>query len=68
MPMEVVLDLYLLAGQNDPSPPDITGTRIILTDNVGIGCQHGNRPIGLISDTVVGFVDCLGTLHLISIA
>ena len=68
MSMEIVLDLYFLAGQNDPSPPDITGTRIILADHVGVRRQHRNRPIGLISQTVVGFVDCLGTLHLIIIA
>ena len=66
--MEIVLDLYFLARQNDPSPPDIAGTRIVLADNVGIRRQHRNRPIGLISQTVVGFVDCLGTLHLIIIA
>ena len=68
MSMEIVLDLNLLAGQNDPSPSDITGTRIILADHIGVRRQHRNRPIGLISQTVVGFVDCLGTLHLIIIA
>ena len=66
--MEVVLDLYLLASQNDPSPPDITSTHIVFTDNVGVGCQHRNRPIRLISQTVVQLVNRLGTLHLASIA
>src|ERR1035437_1529093 len=68
VPMEVVLDLDFLAGQNDPSPPDITGTHIVFTDNVGVRCQHRNRPIRLIPQTVVRLVNRLGTLHVISIA
>ena len=68
VPMEVVLDLDFLAGQNDPSPPDITGTHIVFTDNIGVRCQHRNRPIRLIPQTVVRLVNRLGTLHVISIA
>lgn len=68
MPMEVVLDLYFLASQNDPSPPYITGIHIVFTDNIGVGCQDRNRPIRLISQTVVQLVNRLGTLHLASIA
>ena len=66
--MKVVLDLYFLAGQNDPSPPDITGTRIVFAYHVGIRGQHRNRPIRLISQTVVRLVNRLGSLHLIIIA
>ena len=66
--MEIVLDLYFLAGQNDPSPPDITGTYIVFTDNVGVRRQHRNRPIRLISQTVVRLVNRVGTLHVIIIA
>ena len=68
VPMEVVLDLDFLAGQNDPSPPDITGTHIVYTNNIGVRCQHRNRPIRLIPQTVVRLVNRLGTLHVISIA
>ena len=66
--MEVVLDLDFLAGQNDPSPPDIAGTHIVFTDNVGVRCQHRNRPIRLVSQTVVRLINRLGTVHLLSIA
>ena len=66
--MEVVLNLDLLAGQNDPSPPDIAGTHIVFTDNVGVGCQHRNRSIRLVSQTIVRLVNRLRTLHLITIA
>ena len=68
MTVEVILDLHFLAGQNNPSPPDITGTRIVLADDIGIRRQHRNRPIGLISQTVVRLVNRLGSLHLIIIA
>ena len=68
VPMEVVLDLDFLAGQNDPSPPDLAGTHIVFTDHVGVRCQHRNRSIRLISQTVVRLVNRLGTLHVISIA
>ena len=66
--MEVVLDLNFLARQNHPAPPDIAGTYIVFTDNVGIRCQYRNRPIGLISQTVVRLINRLGSLHLITIA
>jgi hypothetical protein len=66
--MEVVLNLYFLAGQNDPSPPDITGTHVVYTHNIGVRCQHRNRPIRLISQTVVRLVNGLGTRHLTIIA
>jgi hypothetical protein len=66
--MEVVLDLYFLAGQNDPSPPDISGTRIVFAHNIGISRQDRNRPIRLIPQTVVQLINRLGTLHLIIIA
>jgi hypothetical protein len=62
--MEIVLNLDFLTGQNDPSPPDIAGIHIVFTDNVGVSCQDRNRSIRLISQTVVQFVDGLGTLHL----
>ena len=38
--MQVVLDLNFLARQNHPAPPDIAGTYIVFTDNVGICCQY----------------------------
>src|ERR1017187_7343851 len=63
VPMEVVLNLDFLAGQNDPSPPDITGTHIVFTDNVGVRCQHRNRPTRLVSQTVVRLINRLGTVH-----
>ena len=68
MPVKVVLDLYFLAGQNDPSPPDVPGTHIVFADHVGVRGQHRNRPIRLISQTVVRLVNRLGTLHLFIIA
>ena len=68
MPVEVVLNLDFLAGQNDPSPADIASAHIVFTDNIRIRCQHRNRPIRLVSQTVVRLVDRLGTLHLLSIA
>ena len=66
--MEVVLNLYFLTGQNDPSPPDVTGTYVVFTDNIGIRGQHRNRPTRFISRTVVRLVNGLGTLHLPIIA
>ena len=66
--MEIVLNLDFLAGQNDPSPPDIAGTNIVFTDNIGVSCQDGNRPIRLVSQTVVQFVYGVGTLHPLIIA
>ena len=68
MAVEVVLDLHFLAGQNDSSPPDITGTHVIFADNVRVGRQYRNRSIRFIPQTVIGLVDRLGTLHLLSIA
>ena len=66
--MQVVLDLYFLAGQNDPSPPDISGPHIVFTDNVGVRCQYRNRSIRLISQTVVQLINRLWTLHALIIA
>ena len=68
VPVEIVLDLDFLAGQNDPSPPDIAGIHIVFTDNVGVGGQDRNRPIRLVSQTVVQLVNGLGTLHSLIIA
>jgi hypothetical protein len=68
VPVEVVLNLDFLAGQNHPSPPDIAGADIIFADNVGVRCQDRNRPIRFISQTVVQLVNGLGTLHPLSIA
>ena len=53
VPMEVVLDLDFLAGQNDSSPPDIAGSHVVFADNIRVGCQHRNRPIRLVSQTIV---------------
>jgi hypothetical protein len=49
VPVEVVLNLDFLAGQNHPSPPDIAGAHIIFADNIGVRCQDRNRPIRFIS-------------------
>jgi hypothetical protein len=68
VPVEVVLNLDFLAGQNDPSPPDIAGTNVVFTDNVGVRGQDRNRPIRLVSQTVVQLVNGLGTLHPLIIA
>ena len=67
MPVKVVLDLYLLAGQNYSSPPDVPGTHIVFAHHVGVSGQNRNRPIRLISQTVVRLVNRLGSLHLIII-
>jgi hypothetical protein len=66
--MEIVLNLGFLTGQNDPSPPDIAGTHIVFADHVGVRRQHRNRPIRLISQTVVRLINRLGTLHRFIIA
>jgi hypothetical protein len=63
VPVEVVLNLDFLAGQNHPSPADIAGAHIVFADNVGVRCQDRNRPIRFISETVVQLVNGLGTLH-----
>jgi hypothetical protein len=68
VPVEVVLNLDFLAGQNHPSPPDIAGVHIIFADNVGVRCQDRNRPIRFISQTIVQLVNGLGTLHPLIIA
>src|ERR1039457_1404706 len=68
VPVEVVLNLDFLAGQNHPSPPDIAGADIIFADNVGVRCQDRNRHIRFISQTVVQLVNGLGTLHPLTIA
>jgi hypothetical protein len=60
--------MNFLASQNDPPPPDIAGTHIVFADNVGVRCQDRNRPIRLISQTVVQLVNGLGTLHPLIIA
>ena len=66
--MKVVLDLYFLAGQNDPSPPDIAGTHIVFAYHIRVRGEHRNRPIRLVPQTVIRLVNRLGTLHLIIIA
>ena len=68
VPVQVVLDLHFLAGQDDPSPANVTGTRIIFADDIGVSCQNRNRPIRFMSQTIVGFVNRVGSLHLIIIA
>src|ERR1039457_2127575 len=68
VPVEVVLNLDFLAGQNHPSSPDIAGADIIFADNVGVRCQDRNRHIRFISQTVVQLVNGLGTLHPLTIA
>jgi hypothetical protein len=49
VPVEVVLNLDFLAGQNYTSPPDIAGAHVIFADNVRVRCQDRNRPIRFIS-------------------
>ncbi len=63
-----VVNAFLLTGIDDSLPPDITSSFIIFSNDIRVAGQDGDNRILPEPTTIVGIVDYLAILHVLSIA